>query len=448
MPRRIAPVEEVFCRLRADGRLLRVFRCTPGDYEELIAGWLVGSGVLTAGQLASLPTPLVTHQAGGARVEVELPPDRGAEPAPADVEDCDRLLAPLAAPARTPAPLPPAELRPELLRRLYEGAERYRDTGGVHAAALFRDGEMVAHAEDVGRHNAVDRVIGQALLAGLPPERLGLVLSARVSGEIALKAARTGLAWVASRSLPTTLAVRVAERARLPIIARAGTDDATVFGGPGGPANSAHTPGAPLGVILAGGRNRRFGGEIKALERVAGERIVERAAAALARVSARVVMVVNDPESYASVELEQRPDVSPGAGPLAGVHTALCWAADEGRPGVLVAACDMPFVSADLLARLWRLSADADGAVPESEGPRGVEPLCAAYRVSCLPAVESAIERDDLRIVGFHEQVNMRRLPLEQVRTFGAPERLFMNVNTPEDLALARARADAAREPA
>jgi FdhD protein len=106
----------------------------------------------------------------------------------------------------------------------------------MHAAALT-DGEQILFAiDEVGRHNAVDKVIGQAILAGTPTTGLGLILTARISGEIALKAARAGLGWIASRSIPTTLALEIAELAELPLLARATGREARL-----------HLPTAPVG---------------------------------------------------------------------------------------------------------------------------------------------------------------------------------------------------------
>jgi len=81
---------------------------------------------------------------------------------------------------------------------------------------------MLAHQiEEVGRHNAVDKTIGSAILANAPLDGFGLVLSARVSGEIAWKAGRAHLSWIASRSIPTSLAIEISQVTRIPIIARA-----------------------------------------------------------------------------------------------------------------------------------------------------------------------------------------------------------------------------------
>lgn len=422
--RRVQPVDEVTCRLEVDGRTLRTFHCTPERYAELALGWLIGEGTIDPAAAAAARLVLRWDEQDAVVRFATDPAASRPDPSPPDPS-------PPQDGAAIATVIPPTDFTHHF-RELYARAERYHQAGGIHAAAVFEGDRLIAHAEDVGRHNAVDKAIGQAALAAAAGEPRGLVVTARVSGEMARKATRARMAWVASRSVPTTLALAVAGRAGMSIVARAPSAEARVF----------VPERRPLGVILAGGRNRRFDGRPKALERVDGRRIVDRVTDALRPLCADVVMIANDAGTYADVDLPMRPDARTGAGPVGGVREALAWARERGLPGALVVACDMPFVPVALLDALWRASAGADGAVPESGGPRGVEPLCAAYRVSCLDAIERALERDDLRVIGFFSDADVRRLSADEIAACGDAGRIFFNVNTADELARARAMRD------
>jgi FdhD protein len=90
----------------------------------------------------------------------------------------------------------------------------FNTTGGTHAAALFSgQAELLCSAEDLGRHNALDKVIGQCLLRGQSMNGCGVLLSGRVSLEMIVKAARAGIELVAAVSAPSSLAIEVADRA-------------------------------------------------------------------------------------------------------------------------------------------------------------------------------------------------------------------------------------------
>jgi molybdopterin-guanine dinucleotide biosynthesis protein A len=193
------------------------------------------------------------------------------------------------------------------------------------------------------------------------------------------------------------------------------------------------SPGASvLPVLLAGGMNSRYGSP-KALETIAGRTILDRALAALSDAAGPAVIVANEPEPYAAAGLPIRPDVRPGAGVLGGILTAVLWAAERDRDAALVLACDMPFVAPALLRRLVRDAEPGAVSIAASDGPRGMEPLCAVYGVGCAPAIEAALDRGDRAIVSFLADVDVRRLPLEEVRRHGDPETLFFNVNRPEE---------------
>ena len=108
-----------------------------------------------------------------------------------------------------------------LFKALFARGERYRDTGGIHAAALTDGATLLTHAEDIGRHNAVDKVIGALLLGRRSPAGLGMLVTGRISAELASKAGRAGIAWVATPSVPSTLAVDIARRTGMTLVGRA-----------------------------------------------------------------------------------------------------------------------------------------------------------------------------------------------------------------------------------
>jgi len=106
-----------------------------------------------------------------------------------------------------------AEVVSEAVRRLNTLAETFRKTGGVHVAALYsRNGELITYAEDVGRHNAVDKVIGAAALEKLNFSQCFLASSGRLTGDIVLKAARVGIPVVASLTAAISSGVEAAGR--------------------------------------------------------------------------------------------------------------------------------------------------------------------------------------------------------------------------------------------
>lgn len=193
------------------------------------------------------------------------------------------------------------------------------------------------------------------------------------------------------------------------------------------------------GAIIAGGRSVRYGAP-KALATVGGVRIIDRVLAALHDVPVSPLLIANQPELFADLGVPVFPDVVTDAGALGGILTALQRAHDDGASGILAVACDMPFLSSALLRTLVA-TADAraaDVVIPESDGPRGLEPMCAYYRVSCIAAIERALAEGNRRLVGFHGDVVTHRLGADAVARFGDPARLFLNVNTPEE----RLRAD------
>ena len=200
-----------------------------------------------------------------------------------------------------------------------------------------------------------------------------------------------------------------------------------------------------LGALLAGGKNRRYGSN-KALETIGGISLIDRALGVLDVVCPQVVIVANESAPYEHTGRPIRPDSRPGSGVLGGILTALHWAAEAERDGALVLACDMPFVAPGLLAELIRRAGRDGISIAESDGPRGMEPLCAVYGVGCVPYIEQALDRGERAVVSFFPDVPVRRLERAEVKEFGHPERMFFNMNRPEERTMAEELARSASE--
>ncbi len=187
------------------------------------------------------------------------------------------------------------------------------------------------------------------------------------------------------------------------------------------------------GALIAGGQASRLGGRPKGLEVVGGVRILDRLVAIFEETfGAPPLLVANAPEASTwHPGLRVAPDIKPGMGALGGIYTAIVAAPAP----VVVAAWDMPFITGPLLLALADGLRDADLCLPESGGPRGVEPLCAAYGPAGGPAIAASLEAGDLRAVGFHDRMKVGILSSTRVRTLGDPAALFFNVNTADDLA-------------
>lgn len=222
----LALVDEVPVWLQVNGTPAVTWMCTPELLEELVAGWLHGEGYIAARRDLLSLRPCATDRGFWA----EVPPDRAAavrseNRTPVLASGCGAVATFLADPATAPRVSARALPQPDDLRRqfreLFAAGARYQDTGGIHAAALSDGAVLRFHAEDIGRHNAVDKVIGAALLADLPIAGLGLLVTGRISAELAFKAARAGLTWVATPSVPSTLAAAIARRAGMTLIGRA-----------------------------------------------------------------------------------------------------------------------------------------------------------------------------------------------------------------------------------
>ncbi len=211
-------VDEKPYALTVNGRRLLTLIASPHDAEELVTGFLRLQGLIAAtedivslgicadsGQVAvairgDLPERLETTLTSGCGGGVLLDVPGAGEPVPDAAES---------------AAVYPPDFVVGMMTTLFNVSRQYAAHGGIHSAALCGGDGLLLHAEDIGRHNTIDRIAGAALRQKVTTAGKLLLTSGRVSSEMALKAARLGVGAVASRTSPTDLAVRVCRQARI-----------------------------------------------------------------------------------------------------------------------------------------------------------------------------------------------------------------------------------------
>ena len=187
------------------------------------------------------------------------------------------------------------------------------------------------------------------------------------------------------------------------------------------------------GVIQAGGRSTRMGGRPKALIELGGRRIIDRVADVVRAVADDVLIVTNTPDLYAGLGLPMVPDVFPDHGSLGGIYSGLRAARGD---AAFTVACDMPFLMVEVARLVTERAGEADVVVPKV-GEQW-ETLHACYGPACLGPIETRLRAGRLKIVGFFDDVRVLSIDEDEVARFRAPEVVFMNVNTPEELEAAR----------
>jgi FdhD protein len=225
----VAAEEPLEIRLREE-RLVVLMR-TPGDDTDLVTGFLVSEGLLQRPDQIESVGPYLDERAHPVRNVMQACPVPGVAVTPPErrfyaASACGicgkssiQAVALAACRVRGPLTIPGSTLTrlPELLRAAQPA---FNATGGLHAAGLFdAEGHLLCAREDVGRHNAVDKVIGAAARAGrFPLHDLVLVVSSRASFEVCQKAAMAGIPIVAALSAPSSLAVALAQSVNMTLV--------------------------------------------------------------------------------------------------------------------------------------------------------------------------------------------------------------------------------------
>lgn len=227
-----AVTEEALVRLHVNGQELATLMCTPANLDELALGFLRAEGVIraldevrrivvcpseacvevwladAAAELPASHTRIITSGCGGGITFDDLS-------AQAPVLDTATTIAPEQLFAR--------------MRDLYQAADLYQVTQGIHTSALTDGDQLVLVAQDVGRHNTIDRLWGRALKQGVDPAGLILLATGRISSEMLGKAAKMGVPIVASRTSPTSLSVRLGRAWNLTVVGYVRRDTLRVY---------------------------------------------------------------------------------------------------------------------------------------------------------------------------------------------------------------------------
>jgi FdhD protein len=230
-------VREVPVTLRVNGREIITLLATNDALEFLAAGFLKGEGfVEEPGDIASIRVDPSGEAVDVEAVRVDPLAERLLERR-AVTSGCGKGTTFTHALDAIQARRAPEGIRvaPEqilaLMGRVLRGSELYRAAGGVHSAALCTAEEILIFRDDIGRHNAVDKIHGECFLRGLRVDDKILCTTGRVSSEILVKAAKLGVPILLSRSGPTDLAVSLAERTGITLVGRVRGGGLTVYAG-------------------------------------------------------------------------------------------------------------------------------------------------------------------------------------------------------------------------
>ena len=182
-----------------------------------------------------------------------------------------------------------------------------------------------------------------------------------------------------------------------------------------------------LGVILAGGQNRRYGSE-KAFIRLGDRPLIEGILDTMKAALEEVVIITNDAANYRHLECEVLEDEIPGNGCLGGLYTGL-----KRSPSgeIFLVACDMPFLKREFIEYMQTRTDGYDVVIPRTEV---LQPMHAIYATGCLPHIEALMREGNLKILDFFDKVRLKEVGSEEVARFDPRGIMFFNINTPQDL--------------
>lgn len=206
--------------LTVNGKVWLTFMCTPVHLEELAVGFLFNEGIIES--MDEVENVHLCEHGDNVDVWLNHPADepnawRRTSGCTGGVTAVDLLAKPNVHFGWNRLEVQ-AEAIGELVEQLFEAQSLYRETGGVHTSALSDGERIIVSAEDIGRHNTLDKIAGLCLRRGLFPATRILVTTGRISSEMLQKAARMDVPLLISRTSPSSLSIEMAERYGITLI--------------------------------------------------------------------------------------------------------------------------------------------------------------------------------------------------------------------------------------
>lgn len=427
--------------LHVNGREIATLVASRHDLRFLVAGFLRLQGFVERAADFDMLAVCEDYGVANVRIRRELP----ERLKPILTSGCGTGIT-FSMPGAAESPVPfdsETGIAPEALFRLmadlHRSTESYRTHGGIHSAAVAEpDGTILLFAEDIGRHNTIDRIAGEAMLKEIDLRGKFLVTSGRVSSEMAAKAAMLGVCLIASRTSPTDKAIDLCESAGITLVGYVRGGKFGVYSHPWrislpdavpaqpAAASAPRLPGVS-GIILAGGASSRMGSN-KALLPYRNGRFIDAIYRQLSELFDEIIVVTNTPEQYAFLPCRKVPDIFSGVGALGGIHAGLSAIRHE---TAFIAACDMPFLSNDLIAHLVSLASGWEAVIPCT--PAGFEPLHGIYSRSCLESLDKSLAAGTKKVMDILDKLHIRLMAPGEIARFDPEYRSFSNINTPQE---------------
>lgn len=225
-------IRETPVSITVNGEIWLTTMCTPTHLEALAAGFIFNEGAIqSSGEIDHIrvcPT--------GDNVDIWLKHAAARPSGWRRTSGCGGGATSVASSVSFDLSEPGQPLSPDqiltMMGQLYQSQDLYRETGGVHTSALSDGERILLHAEDIGRHNTLDKLSGRILLEGIHPEMRVLLTTGRISSEMLQKAARIRAHMLVSRTSPSSLSVQLARQWGITLIGYARRDQFSVYAHP------------------------------------------------------------------------------------------------------------------------------------------------------------------------------------------------------------------------